>query len=138
MRAYEDRKDERKGFGWKDYRELVIRARIQLGGPIVLVWDNLRTHLATPLREFFKANSDWLTVFQLPTYAHDLNPQEGIWPLVKHDIGNLAAADLSQITRAVKRKLNMLQYRPEVIDGCLAGTGRTLSGRHTPTGSRRS
>ncbi|MCX5231416.1 hypothetical protein [Streptomyces sp. NBC_00233] len=46
--------------------------------------------------------------------------------LVKRDIGNLAAADLSQITRAVKRRLTMLQYRPEVINGCLAGTGLAL------------
>jgi hypothetical protein len=55
-----------------------------------------------------------------------LNPQEGVWSLVKRDIGNLAAADLGQITRAVKRKLKMLQYRPEVIDGCLAGTSTAL------------
>ena len=53
----------------------------------------------------------------------DLNPQEGIWSLVKRDIGNLAAADLGQITRSVKRALKMLQYRPETIDGCLEGTG---------------
>ncbi|ALC25692.1 hypothetical protein [Streptomyces sp. CFMR 7] len=46
--------------------------------------------------------------------------------LVKRDIGNLAAADLGQVTRAVKRKLKMLQYRPEVIDGCLAGTDLPL------------
>jgi len=26
----------------------------------------------------------------------------------------------------VKRKLKMLQYRPEVIDGCLVGTGMAL------------
>lgn len=83
-------------------------------------------HLVAPLREFFEANTDWLTVFQLPTYAPDLNPQEGVWSLVKCDIGNLAAADLSQVTRAVKRKLKMLQYRPEVIDGCLAGTGLSM------------
>ncbi|MFE4256964.1 hypothetical protein ACFRU3_47690 [Streptomyces sp. NPDC056910] len=63
----------------------------------------------------------------MPTYAPDLIPQEGIWSLVKRDIGNLAAADLGQVTRAVKRKLKMLQHRPEVIDGCLAGTGLTLS-----------
>ncbi|MFF1401373.1 hypothetical protein ACFVZD_47825 [Streptomyces sp. NPDC058287] len=56
----------------------------------------------------------------------DLNPQEGIWSLVKRDIGSLAAADLNQVTRAVKRKLKMLQYRPEVIDGCLAGTDLIL------------
>jgi hypothetical protein len=126
IREYRGRKEEPKGFGWKDYRDLVIRARTPLGGPIVLVWDNLRMHLVAPLREFFGANADWLTVFQLPTYAPDLNPQEGIWSLVKRDIGNLAAADLGQVTRAVKRKLKMLQYQPEVIDGCLAGTGLTL------------
>ncbi|MFD9220189.1 transposase [Streptomyces sp. NPDC060064] len=83
-------------------------------------------HLTKPLREFIAANADWLTVFQLPTYAPDLNPQEGIWSLVKRDIGNLAAVDLSQITRAVKRKLKMIQYRLHLIDGCLTGTGMTL------------
>lgn len=128
IREYRGRKNEPKGFGWKDYRDLVIRAHTQLGGPIVLVWDNLRMHLVAPLREFFEANASWLTVFQLPTYAPDLNPQEGIWSLVKRDIGNLAAADLGQVTRAVKRKLKMLQYRPEVIDGCL------VSGKPDPVG----
>ncbi|GAA4830714.1 hypothetical protein GCM10023235_00930 [Kitasatospora terrestris] len=59
----------------------------------------------------------------LPTYAPDLNPQEGIWSLVKREIGNLAAADLTQITRAVKRRLKRIQYRPDLVDGCLAATG---------------
>lgn len=59
----------------------------------------------------------------------DLNPQEGIWSLVRRDIGNLAAADLARITRAVKRGLKMTQYRPHLIDGCLAGTGMTLDWR---------
>ncbi|MFD4023838.1 transposase [Streptomyces sp. NPDC058576] len=93
-----------------------------------MVWDNLRMHLVAPLREFFAANATWLTVFQLPTYAPDLNPQEGVWSLVKRDIGNLAAADLIQITRAVKRRLKRIQYRPELVDGCLMATGLTLEG----------
>ncbi|MER5201501.1 transposase [Streptomyces sp. NPDC002884] len=102
-----------------------MRARIQLGGPIVLVWDNVRLHLTAGMRRFIAANAAWLTVFQLP-YAPDLNPQEGIWSLVKRDLGNLAAADLAQITRAVKRKLKQIQYRPDLVDGCLAGTGLTM------------
>ncbi|MET7674510.1 hypothetical protein ABZX94_06745 [Streptomyces seoulensis] len=57
-----------------------------------------------------------------------MNPQEGIWSLVKRDIGNLAAADLGQITRAVKRRLKQIQYRPDLVDGCLAGTGRSWTG----------
>nr|WP_234343597.1 transposase [Streptomyces sp. WM6372] len=85
---------------WRDFRDLVVRARIQLGGPIFLVWDNVRLHATSGMREFIEASAEWLTVFQLPTYAPELNPQEGIWSLVKRDIGNLAAPDLTQLTRA--------------------------------------
>ncbi|MEU9256651.1 hypothetical protein AB0D66_33395, partial [Streptomyces sp. NPDC048270] len=40
------------------------------------------------------------TPFSLP--PRDLNPQEGIWLLVKRTIGNLAAANLDQLVRTVK------------------------------------
>ncbi|MFJ1803986.1 transposase [Streptomyces sp. NPDC088180] len=123
VREYRGRKGEPKGIGWRDLCELLIRAHIQLGGPIVLVWDNLRMHLVEAMRQFIADHADWLTVFQLPSYSPDLNPQEGIWSLVKRDIGNLAAADLGQITRAVKRRLKQIQYRPDLVDGCLVGTG---------------
>jgi hypothetical protein len=36
---------------------------------------------------------------------------------------NFAAADLDGLVRMVKRKLKRIQYRPRLIDGCLAGTG---------------
>ncbi|MFJ1561365.1 transposase [Streptomyces mirabilis] len=79
VREYNGCKDQPKGFGRRDFRDLLVRAHIQLGGPIVLVWDNVRIHLTAPLREFIAANADWLTVFPLPTNAPDLNPQEGVW-----------------------------------------------------------
>lgn len=123
IREYRGRKGEPKGSGWRDFRDLIVRAHIQLGAPIGLVWDNVRLHLTAGMKDFIAANSDWLIVFQLPTYAPDLNPTEGIWSLVKRDLGNLEAADLGRITRAVKRKLRMLQCRPQVIDGCFAETG---------------
>lgn len=69
IREYRGREDEPKGFGWKDHRDLVLCARTQLGGAIVLVRDNFRMHLVAPLREFFEANTDWFSVFQLPEYA---------------------------------------------------------------------
>ncbi|MFI9729334.1 transposase [Streptomyces sp. NPDC052092] len=128
VREYHGRKDEPKGFGWRDLRDLVARAHLQLGGPIVLVWDNVRLHLTAGMREFTAANARWLTVVQLPTYAPELNPTEGIWALAKRDIGNLAAADLGQITRAVKHRLKQIQYRPHLVDGCLVGTGLIRDG----------
>ncbi|MFG2415089.1 hypothetical protein ACGFWH_26350 [Streptomyces goshikiensis] len=71
IRQYRGRKDEPKGFGWRDFRDLIVRARIQLDGP-VLACDNIRLHLTAGMREFIDANAEWLTVFQLPTYAPDL------------------------------------------------------------------
>ena len=59
----------------------------------------------------------------MPAYAPDLNPADGIWSLLKRAIANFAAAGLDGLVRIVKRKLKKLQYRPHLIDGCLAGTG---------------
>ncbi|MFE9429101.1 transposase [Kitasatospora sp. NPDC006697] len=116
--VYRGRKGEKKGLTWQDYRDLL--------GPIVLVWDKLRAHLMPPMREFIEASKDWLTVFQLPSYAPDLNPQEGTWSLVKRTIGNLAAANLDELARAVKRSLKKIEHRPHLVDGCLAATGLIL------------
>uniref|UniRef100_UPI001CDA0AF2 transposase n=1 Tax=Microbispora cellulosiformans TaxID=2614688 RepID=UPI001CDA0AF2 len=50
----------------------MIAAHQQLGGPIVLVWDNLNVHKAADLQKFAEAR-DWLTIYYLPPYAPDLN-----------------------------------------------------------------
>jgi hypothetical protein len=42
-------------------------------------------------------------------------------------MANFAAADLDGLVRIVKRKLKKIQYRPHLIDGCLAGTGLKLN-----------
>lgn len=55
-------------------RSVADGAASQLGGSIVLVWDNIRLHLTKSLRAFIEANAYWLAVFQLPTYAPDLKP----------------------------------------------------------------
>ena len=38
-------------------------------------------------------------------------------------MANFAAADLNSLVRLVKRKLKKIQYRPRLINGCLAATG---------------
>lgn len=47
-RRDDGRRDGRKSFSWRDYRDLLIAAHQQLGGPIVLVWDNCETHGRRP------------------------------------------------------------------------------------------
>jgi hypothetical protein len=67
--------DQRKGFTEADYAALLDAARQQLAGPIVVVWDNLNCHVSAAMTELVAAR-DWLSVCQLPPYAHELNPVE--------------------------------------------------------------
>ncbi len=89
-------------------------------------WDNLNVHLAPQLADFIAENKAWLRVYRLPAYAPDLNPAEGVWSLLKRSIANFAAADLPGLVRIIKRKLKKIQYRPHLINGCLAATGLTI------------
>ena len=66
-------KDKRKGFTEAGYAQLLDAAHQQLAGPLVGVWDNSNTHLSADMTELI-ATREWLTVCQLPPYAHELNP----------------------------------------------------------------
>jgi hypothetical protein len=62
------RRDGRKSFSWHDCRGLLIAAHQRLGGPIVLVQDNLNVHKAADLQNFAEAQ-DWPTLFcRRPTH----------------------------------------------------------------------
>ncbi|MER7927415.1 transposase [Streptomyces sp. NPDC096057] len=120
------RRDGRKSFSWRDYRDLLIAAHQQLGGPIVLVWDNLNVRKAADLQTFAEAR-DWLTIYYLPSYAPDLNPVEGIWSLLRRGwLSNVAFNAPGHLVQRIRRGLRHIQYRSELIDGCLAETGLTI------------
>ena len=68
------------------------------------------------------ATRDWLTVFQLPPFAHELNPVELVWSYLKRSLANLAKRNLAQLTALVKTRLKRMQYRPGLLDGFLAST----------------
>ena len=115
----------RKGLTEADYARLLDAAHRQLGGPIVLVWDNLNTHVSAAMAEIVAARS-WLTVFRLPPYAHELNPVEPVWSHLKRSLANLTKHDLAELTALVKTRLKRMQYRPRLLAGFLASTGLDL------------
>jgi putative transposase len=119
-------KDQRKGFTETDYARLFDAAHQQLSGPLVVVWDNLNTHTSAAMAELIEAR-DWLTVFQLPSYAHELNPVELVWSHLKRSLANLAKRNLAQLTTLVKTRMRRMQYRPGLLDGFLASTGLDLT-----------
>ncbi|MYS12871.1 IS630 family transposase [Streptomyces sp. SID4982] len=118
-------KGRRKGFTETDYARLLEAAHKQLGGPTVLVWDNLNTHVSRTMHELIDARL-WLTVYQLPPYAPELNPVEGVWSHLKRSLANLTEHGLDQLTALVKTRLKRMQYRPRLIEGLIAKTALDL------------
>ncbi|MEU9371997.1 transposase [Streptomyces avermitilis] len=53
----------------------------------------------------------WLTVYQLPPYAPEFNPVEGVWSHLKRSPANLTKHSLDQLTALVKTRLKRMQYR---------------------------
>ena len=125
MVVYRRRKGEPKGLSERNYAQLLRAAHQQLRAPIVLVWDNLNTHTSRAMRKFIDVN-DWLTVYQLPTHAPELNWTEGVWSNVKGSLGNLTARSIDQLAVTVKSLLKRIQYRPGLIDGFIAETGLVI------------
>ena len=119
-------KDQRKGFTETDYAQLPGAAHQQLTGPLVIIWDNLNTHISAAMTELIEAR-DWLTICQLPPYAHELNPVEGVWSVLKRSLANLAKRNIAELTTLVKTRLRRMQYRPALLDGFLASTRLDLT-----------
>jgi transposase len=101
-------------------------AHQQLSGPLVVVWDNRNTHTSATMAEVAEAR-DWLSVFQLPPYAHELNPVELVWSHLKRSLANLVKRNLAELTALVKTRLRRMQYRPGLLDGFLASAGLDLT-----------
>lgn len=124
-KIHQGRTGERRSFAETDYAALLDAAHHYLNAPIVLIWDNLNTHLSAAMRKLVD-DRDWLHVVQLPAYAPELNPTEGVWSHVTRSMGNLAAATVDQLAAVVRNRLKRIQYRPDLLDSFLAQTGLTL------------
>ena len=98
-------------------------------GKILLVWDGLPAHRSRPVKDFLATPSaKRLTLLQLPPYAPELNPQEGIWSYLKYvELANLCCHDLDDLRAELRRAIQRVRYRLDVIVGCLSHVNCSVS-----------
>ena len=60
----------------------------QLGGPFTVIWDGSNIHSRSRLVKAYLAKHPELVAETLPSYAPELNPDEGVWGWSKY--GRLA------------------------------------------------
>jgi len=67
-----------------------------LTGPVIVVWDNGRSHKGEPIRELCRRYHR-LRLEHFPPYAPELNPSEGVWSQAKGTLANGRPDDQEQL-----------------------------------------
>ena len=86
------------------------------GCPVFLVMDNSQVHRAIILKEHAAKSNGMLTLFFLPPYSPQLNPDEWVWKNVKHDyLGRASAKNEGQLAEFASAALARLKELPEKV-----------------------
>lgn len=96
--------------------EFLKALKQQIGKPLLIVWDGVRTHKSRKVKQWLDAQDGQVAIAFLPPYAPELNPVEAIWAyLKKHEIANLCPANLAEVSDYARNRLKSMQRRPKLI-----------------------
>jgi len=95
-------------------RELLRHLR----GPVIVLLDNSTTHEGEPLEKLCRKHPR-LTIEHFPSYAPQLNPDEGVWSLAKHELANSCPKHVEELMEDVIRSINRIRASPEKLRGCI-------------------
>jgi transposase len=94
----------------------------KISGKLLVIWDGSPIHRAKEIKAFLAAGAaERLHLERLPGYAPELNPQEGVWNLLKRrELKNLCCQSSSQLREALVRAKERLRHRKEILQSCFA------------------
>jgi transposase len=97
----------------------------KISGKMVVIWDGSPIHRGHEIKDFLKRGATKrLHLEQLPGYAPDLNPDEGIWNYLKRvELGNVCCSDLDQLQRKLMQAKERLRHKKEIIKSCSRKSG---------------
>jgi transposase len=87
-----------------------------LPGPLVVIWDHLQVHRSAEVKSYLGEHPE-ITVEVLPSYAPDLNPEEGCHGSVKRQFLNATPETPQQLRSQANRGCARLRHRPDLILG---------------------
>lgn len=106
--------------------QLLLR---EIPGKILVVWDGSTIHRCQVVKAFVATPSGKrIQLEQLPGYAPELNPMEGVWNLLKRaELKNVCCLDLPHVQLELRRAKERLRHRTSVLRQCFAHAGYSLS-----------
>jgi len=98
---------------------LFLRHLLQhLRGRVIVLLDNSSTHKGKPLEELLRRHTR-LQVEYFPTYAPELNPDEGVWSQAKRELANSCPKDIEELTADIMRSMNGIGGSHSKLRGCI-------------------
>ena len=96
-----------------------------LGGQLLIIWDGAPIHRDHAVKAFLASDAArQLWAEQLPGYAPDLNPDEGVWNHLKHvELRNVACHDQAELRHVLRLAIARLRHKPDVIRGFIKHCG---------------
>lgn len=98
----------------------------RISGKLLVIWDGSPIHRGKTVKEFLEGGAAArLRLEQLPGYAPELNPDEGIWKHPKYvELKNVCCRSLCcELRRELRKAKERLRHKPHVIRGCIKQPG---------------
>lgn len=101
--------------------------RHEIQRKLMVIWDGSPIHRKEVTRFMAEGGAKHIHLEQLPAYAPDLNPDEGVWQHLKNvELRNIACQDLSQLRRELGLAIMRLRSTPHVVRSFFAGAGLSI------------
>jgi transposase len=98
------------------------------GDKLLVVWDGSPIHRGAEVKTFLAdGGTKQIHLEPLPPYAPDLNPDEGVWDLLKYvEMRNLCCLDLNHLHCELNLAIGRLRNKPHLIRTCFEEAGLAL------------
>jgi transposase len=117
--------EQEHAFKGEDVVRFLKHVMRQITGKLLIIWDGSPIHRGWAVKDFLASGaSERLRLEQLPGYAPDLNPDEGIWKHLKYvELKNVCCQSLSELKVELRKAKERLRHKKHVILGCIRQPG---------------
>lgn len=107
------------------FLQLLLR---EIPGKILVIWDGASIHRCKAVKNFTsKDDAQRIRLERLPAYAPELNPQEGVWNLLKRvELKNICCLNLQDLRQQLLRARERLRHHKSTLSQCYAHAGYRL------------
>ena len=117
--------EQERAFKGEDVVRFLKHLMRQISGKLLVIWEGSPIHGGGSGKDFVtRAAASRLQLEQLPGYALDLNPDEGIWKHLKCvELKNLCCQSLAELKVELRKAKERLRHKRDVILGCIRQPG---------------